>query len=368
MFKRIAALAIVLVTMLCLTACSSLPPADEIIQNSTQAMDAIKTYQFRLDISMNMASGDEEYEQNITMGYYGTFDLENGEIMLDVSASMSALGESMEMSAEIYVIDGIAYVLNEGQGTDPEWERMEVPEEYWEELSQVEPMSDLLEMVQAEVVGSENVEGVDCYVLKLTPDLQQMLELTMQQSGAGAENMFTDVDEELLLEMFKNFSLKQWVAKDTYFLTKVEMDVSMVYPEDDTTTLEVSMNLLVHDYNQPVSIVLPEGAEEAIAAAASLGIVDEANSEAYDVDIAVLAAMIDNEVYELIAGCTVGPGYESSVYAADGVTELDIAPYLSSSLEAIYTLDVDGWVIAAVAEPGGKWDGLTYTEEDGWVE
>jgi hypothetical protein len=149
--------------------------------------------------------------------------------------------------------------------------------------------------------------------------------------------------------------------------------------EEGSMTLTLVMDIVAYDYNQPIDIVLPTGAENAIDEGDLYGdygddgytyltLAEEANSEAFDVDMAVWDAMMDAEIYDLAAGGIVGPGYASSVYADDGVTELDIEPYLYSYLEATYTLDEYGWVVAAEATPGGKWDGLNYTEEYGWVE
>jgi hypothetical protein len=93
----------------------------------------------------------------------------------------------------------------------------------------------------------------------------------MQQSGVSGETL-PEIDEEFLQEAFKNFSIKQWVAKDTYFLSKAEMYMAMEltpealgYPEEEgLMTMDMTMDLLAYDYNQPVSIELPPGAEEAV--------------------------------------------------------------------------------------------------------
>jgi len=81
-----------------------------------------------------------------------------------------------------------------------------------------------------------------------------------------------DIGEEFLREAFKNFSVKQWGAKDTYFLTKVEMYMAIEltpealgFPEEEgLMTMDIKMDLLAYNYNQPVSIELPPEAEEAL--------------------------------------------------------------------------------------------------------
>jgi hypothetical protein len=80
------------------------------------------------------------------------------------------------------------------------------------------------------------------------------------------------VPEELLQDIFRNFSVKQWVAKDTYFLMKVEIDMALETPpdlleylnEEGVKSVDITISFLAYNYNQPVTIVLPSEAEEAI--------------------------------------------------------------------------------------------------------
>ncbi len=213
----------------------------------------------------------EAVEMTMVMDGSGTLDLDNKQMRMDMTMSMAMPGIEMEMGMEMYVIGDMMYMLGEIPGMEPTWTKSEMPEEYWEEMSQVEPQIELLEVAQVEVIGSERVGGIDCYVLEVTPDLEQLWQLFMQQveMAGGEAPAFT---EELLEEMFRNFSVKQWVAKDTYFLTKAEIDMAMEltpeamgFPEEEgVITMDIAMNLLAYNYNQPVSIVLPPEAEEAV--------------------------------------------------------------------------------------------------------
>ena len=149
---------------------------------------------------------------------------------------------------------------------------MEMPERSWEQMRQVESQVELLEAAQVEVIGSERVRGIDCYVLQLTPDMEQLWQLAMQQAAVTGEEILPTVAEEFLREMFRSFSVKQWIAKDTYFLTKAEIDMAvelapeaMGLPEEEgVLTMDIAITFLAYNYNQPVSIELPPEAEEAV--------------------------------------------------------------------------------------------------------
>jgi hypothetical protein len=388
MFKKILAISIVLVMVLPFAACNGgdregngLPSAEEIIEKAVQALDDIKTYQFEMNVIIGYAgeAEGEVLEATMTIDSDGTMDLENGQMKMEIIMTIVSPGIlDMEVETDIYIIDGMLYksAVIPGILEGAEWQKSEVPQGYWEDIEQIVPQLELLELAQVEVIGTEEIDGIDCYVLQLTPDLERLWQILVQQMTAGEMEEEPDMDMELLQDMFKEFSVKQWITKDTYFIARADMNMvieatpeAMGSPEEEgVVTMDITMDLLAYNYNQPVSIVLPPGAEEAAELSTSLGIVEEANTEAHIVEIAVLAAMVDNDVYELTAGGTVGPGYTSAVFAGDGVTELDMTRYFTTFLEATYILDKDGNIIAATPTAGGRWDGITYIAYQGWSE
>lgn len=98
------------------------------------------------------------------------------------------------------------------------------------------------------------------------------------------------------------------------------------------------------------------------------GTVQAANTEAHNVEIAVLAAMVDNDVYELDAGGTVGEDRNCDVDGSGGSPTLDadVLAKINGNLEAQYTLDAYGHIASATSS--GKWSALTYTVNTGWAE
>ena len=90
------------------------------------------------------------------------------------------------------------------------------------------------------------------------------------------------------------------------------------------------------------------------------GTVQSANTEAHNVEIAVLAAMVDGNVYALTDGGTVGPGSTATTTPDVGVDD-----FYTGSLEAVYTLDNAGHIVSATPVSTGKWSALTYNEDVG---
>ena len=281
MWKKILTMSLALVMVLSLTACDEeteeeveLPSVQEIVDGVIESLDEIRTYKLDMDATTDMA-GDvmgEALEVNIVTDFDGTVDLENRQMRMDVTMNTEVLGEDeITRGVEMYLIGAMAYMLTEAPEMPPAWVKSEIPEVLWKQMSQVESQIELLEAAQVDLIGSEKVGGIDCWVLQVTLDMDQLWQFFMQQTGATWVEM-PDVAEEFLQEMFRSFSVKQWIAKDTYFLTKAETDMAVeltpeamgAMGEEGEMTIDLNMSWLVYDYNQPVSIVLPPGAEDAI--------------------------------------------------------------------------------------------------------
>jgi hypothetical protein len=135
-----------------------------------------------------------------------------------------------------------------------------------------EPQIELLQTAEVRVLRTEKVKGVDCYMLQLTPDVAQLWQTIMQQMSLGGEGVpLPGITEELLPEVVSGFTVKQWVAKDTYFLMKAEIDMAMEltpealgFPgEEGQMTMDITISFLAYNYNKSISIVVPPEAVEA---------------------------------------------------------------------------------------------------------
>jgi hypothetical protein len=282
-----ASVPLVLLLVGSLTACEvesvvdpSLPSAQEIIGAVIESMSGMKTYQFQSDMLMS-ATGEsdcESFEMNMDMTCSGAVDIENRQMGADITMWMEVPGEGdMDMGMAVYVVDGMAYTKMDFLGFEDMWLKSAVTDEIWGEMSQmvdmIEPYVGLLEAAQVEVTGIEEVGGVDCYVLEVTPDMDQLWQLAMQQVEATDVGISVPT-EGLISEMFCGFSVTQWISKETFLVHKVVIDMSVeltsdamgLPDEDGTLRMDITMYLLVHDHNQPVSIVLPAGAANAVEA------------------------------------------------------------------------------------------------------
>ena len=208
----------------------------------------------------------------MVMNCRGTLDVENRQMMMDVVMNTEILGEAdAEWRWETFLLDDMIYTGLNIPEVVPIWVKSEIPEGYWENANQVKAQLEFVKTSQVELIGSEEVTGVDCYLLQLTPDMWQLWQMVTQQAKITGEAV-PEVDQELIKDTFRSFSVKQWIAKDTYFLMKTEEVMfleltpeAIGFPgEEGIVNSDITISLLAYNYNQPVSIVLPPEAEGAI--------------------------------------------------------------------------------------------------------
>ena len=359
MRKEIVAISLVLVMLLSFAACAKEPSVQEIIDGVIEAQDDIRSYEFEMDMSWDMAGEveGEAGEGTIAMELSGALDLENRQMRATIAMDMAMTGEDeMEIEMEMYIIDNMGYMMMEVPEMGPMWMKQEISEADWQQtltevIAMSEPQIELLQTAQVEVIGSERVKGVDCYLLQLTPDMEQLWQTAMQQAAlalSGGGTGLAEIPEGLLEEAFSDFSVKQWVAKDTYFLMKAEIDMAMeltaeaMEVEEGEMTMNITISLLAYNYNESISIVVPP---EALEAQDFLGAGEEeaAETELSNIQAAVYSMMVDNEIASLPNPVAVATDDMSafpdatSAVAVDKVNDPDGTAYAVG--------DVDGFLL-----------------------
>ncbi len=279
MRKKILTMSLVLVMVLPFAACEEeaeeeveLPLAQEIVDGVIASWAYIRTSQFDTHMTMDFTGEfeDKAFKESVVTDSSGKLDVENKQMEMDMTMNVAVSGQDeIEMVMEMYLIGDTVYMMKDIPQVGSTWAKSETPEGTWEQVSQTESQIELLKTAQVNVIGSEKVGSVDCYVIQLIPDMEQLWQIAMQQATFAGQK--PDIAEQILEVMFRSFSAKQWIAKDTYFLTKTEAEMNIEltpeaagFPKENGVVItDISMVLLFYNYNQPVSITLPPGAEEA---------------------------------------------------------------------------------------------------------
>jgi hypothetical protein len=281
MIRKILLLSLALVLPFALLGCAeeeetlTSEQIDQIVIGAANAVAEAQTYKFDMDMFMTMAvvGGTDPGTMTVGANATGVIDSVNQEMETIMDMVMSVAEEDeQQMGMEMYVVDEWLYMKMSIPEIGEEWVKMELTPAMWQTQQQIEQTMDLLQTAtEVKFLGSEAVDGVQCYVFDIIPDMEELAEyLGQQQSMLGV-----GLDIESLAELFANMSvsIREWVAQDSLFLTKSTADFLIevtpadvgAAPEDfDKMTMDLSTVMMVYGYNQPVSIELPAEALEAL--------------------------------------------------------------------------------------------------------
>jgi len=250
--------------------------AEEIVEAAISASAGIETVHYGMDMDIDVQTRNgESVTASMSTNMTCVSDKEVKESIIEMSMIVELPEEEggrMDIDSETYIVDGVVYMKVDMIDIGEVWVKQNMPQGYWEQIDQLASDMELLSSAQVELLGSEMVGGTDSYVLELVPDINMLWENMMQLSspeelfGSG----FSAVD---LGEMVQNASTKMWVAKDTFLTVKSEIEMTMVMSSEtfggdldvnDEVVMDIKGNVSYYNYNQPVTIELPAGAESAI--------------------------------------------------------------------------------------------------------
>jgi hypothetical protein len=261
---------------------SSKPMTAEQIRDSViKASDNMKTVRMNADMQGNgtLDMRIEGTDYHITFLSMGNTTSENDiahEKMHTLSQTRSKFESQPELqdfgnespitdtTEESYLIDNVMYTKSYTAETTTTWTKQKYTEEGWETLNQMAQQMNMLKSAPVELLGSEQFDGIDCYVLRVTPDMAEMYQ-TMMQNISGTGKWLSKIFD--FKEMIKNASMTMLVAKDTFFVMKDEMKMTLVMNQESmhlplgNTNLEMKMDYEIvtrdYDHNKPVTITPP---------------------------------------------------------------------------------------------------------------
>jgi exonuclease VII small subunit len=243
---------------------------DQIIAAMTSAEPETVSFDIDVPMSITVVGGSEPGVMTAAVAGSGVMDMVNKEMQatIDITADVPGEGEQ-STSAEIYFVDDWMYVGMDIPEYGCQWMKMEATEEMWQQQCPLEEQLELWEeAVEVKSLGSETVNGVECYVYDIKPDMEVLSNVLAQEtSGMGFDLSSLD-----LAELYQELSVREWLAQDNYLPMKMEIKLVMETSAEefgvagadfDKMTIDVGMTIDFYDYNQPVSIELPPEALEA---------------------------------------------------------------------------------------------------------
>ena len=264
--KRLILLAIAFISVLTISlnayGCTGLTD-QQIVSKIIDTSNNVKSFKLGMDLSESMGS--------VTVTETGTASVNNvtQEMLMNINTVMdSTPGGTQTGTIDEYLTGGYLYIRQNITGTD-QWEKIKVDESKWNAEDQLAQQIVFLQTATSiSRLDDETVNGLDCYVFQITPDMAEVLKWMQSQSpsGTGLQNLNPDV--------FKSTTLKMWIDKKSFFPQKENINLAMeITPSnitgttttpDDTITLSMSGDINYKDYNVPVTIQLPAAAQNAV--------------------------------------------------------------------------------------------------------
>jgi hypothetical protein len=131
-------------------------------------------------------------------------------------------------------------------------------------------MQPLESPAKVEYLRTETVDGVDCYVLSVSPNPEQLVKWLNEQNVNSGSLDWQDLVSNT--DAFSNFSLLYYVAKDSNLIMRMVTDMTIELSaaeagasdtDFDNIQMNVKMDMKLFDHNQAFSVTLPDEAASA---------------------------------------------------------------------------------------------------------
>jgi hypothetical protein len=243
----------------------------QIVSKVIETSNSIKSVKLAMDISENVDITADSQSENMSVKETGTASVDNvaKEMMMNATMDMVVPNTGKQsMTMDEYLTGGYIYISEDLAGTD-QWMKTKVDESQWTNENQLAQQIEFLKSaISVSRLSDETVNGLDCYVFQITPDMSALIKWVQSQSQSNSE--LTNLNPN----MFKTTTLKMWMDKKSLLPQKESIDLTMELTPADigatTTTMtptfdNMTMNgdITYSDYNIPVTIELPAAAQNA---------------------------------------------------------------------------------------------------------
>jgi hypothetical protein len=264
--KRLILLFMVIVSIMTISlsayGCAGLTD-QQIVSKIIDTSNNVKSFKFGMDLSENMGNMNVKETGIASVNSITQELLMNTTLVID-----SPPGGTQTDTMDEYLTGGYLYIKDNTTGTDY-WTKIKVDESRWTAEDQLAQLTEFLQSATSIArIDDETVNGLDCYVFQITPDMAEVLKWIQSQSQS------TNELQNLNPDVFKSTTFKVWIDKKSLLPQKENIDLTMeITPSDitgttttpnDAITLTMSGDITYTDYNIPVTIELPTAAQNAV--------------------------------------------------------------------------------------------------------
>jgi hypothetical protein len=244
---------------------------DQIIAGAADASYETVSFDIELPMTAEVSGGGDAGVMTVDMSGTGAMDIVNEAMQVTMNMAMDVPGQgSQDIDAATYIVEGWMYTGATIPGYGEQWTKMALTEQIWQQQDQVEQYIRLLATaVEVDYKGTETVNGVECYVFEVEPDMSILNDLLQQETSTLGMMDLSSLD---VAELYQELSVKEWLAVDSYRLQRTEVEMTMEFGPGDVEatsddfekmSIDIKMTMRFYAYDQPVTVVLPPEALDA---------------------------------------------------------------------------------------------------------
>lgn len=221
------------------------PPASALQANATSAMQDVETMSF----TTNMSISGEQVRQRFQVDAQGEINQTQRAMRMDMTSDL--MGEA---TITQYIVDDTMYMQMQD-----EWVRQNLTgANIWEQGgTPVAAQQELLKNASVEVTGTDVVGGDehDVWVISVEPDPEELEQFTRQQgsTGFGGAGMAENVE-------LSDVEITQYVDADSYHVRQMDATMNTTVQNQ---SVSMTMQMQLSEFNEAVSIDLPDAARDA---------------------------------------------------------------------------------------------------------
>ena len=174
-----------------------------------------------------------------------------------------------QTTAEMYLAGDTVYIRADAPEEPVGWQSEKALPELWETMlllrEQIIAQRDVLEEVEVNFVGTEEVDGIDCYIFEVMPTEEAFFKAMQKQAQMGQQHSAGPYDLDSLFSAAllqpADTSVRYWVAKDEYYLKRIETALESDLTELGGKYIKIHIDLNIQSPSAPVIVELPPEAE-----------------------------------------------------------------------------------------------------------
>ena len=235
----------------------------------------LESYSFSMEMVQNidlvsLSSGEAQKLYTRSLGF-GFTNMTTRALKLVMASLTYAKGDeenSTAVALDEYLLNDTIYIKMDGN-----WTIMKLPAAAaaWSQQNTLEQQVNMFNQSDLALIGSETVEGQDCYKVRAKVDMR-----TYAGQLSGELGSYLPVTSTNNTDLFRNMTMDvyYWITKDTHLLKKTDvlevftltpqsLGLPVTGPERQEMRINSTISMLFAGFNESVNIVLPAEARKA---------------------------------------------------------------------------------------------------------